>query len=259
MSENWTVEVNQLLWMDVGTQGAEAVPMAKEEVVSVPEVKKEVVAEPPKEEAEPAKVEEKVPEEKAEEAAEIKEEEVVTVKEEKQIEKEEKQDEEKKKEEVKEDIKDKSADYIESVIENLLEDTTRLKIDARVIEKERDTYKERWESAMQELNWLKYDSTRIAVRDEFRPLLKTMEEYMQDPKDNNSEIKMISMLYEQIASITWGDYRAEINDFYKRKAQNISKLSSNDSQWVTKVPSVLWQKQYRPTGVVRRWGWEKRF
>jgi hypothetical protein len=257
------VEVNQLLGMQQGEQAPTQIP--EQTPVETPEqAPAEKVEAVPTTKEEPAEKQEEVVEEKVEEKDEKEEEEIpqeevkVSEEEVKEVEVEEKKEEEKQKEEVKEDIKDKSEEYIESVIENLLEDTTKLRIDSRVIEKERDVFKEKREEASKELNSLKYDSKRIAVRDEYRPLLKVMEEHAQDPKDNNSEMRVLTMLYEQIAWITWADYRAEINDFYQRKAQNISKLSWTNT-WVSSVPSVVGKKWPKATWVVRQSGTRKRF
>lgn len=214
-------------------------PVVPEEAPQQP-----AVSEQPK--AEEAPKETKVEEEKKDETPIKKEEEV-------ELEKDLKEKEAEKKEEIKEDIKWKDEDYINNIVGSLLEDNTKLEFEQQKSLKQVDFYKEKYEEIRKELNDLKYDERKMTVREDFKPLLKLLEQNLSTPDDKEIEYRLLTMLYDQISQRTKEDYRNNITGYYQSKAQAASKLSQEPSgAW---TPMIKGQQRYNPSGIVKQhWG-----
>jgi len=172
----------------------------------------------------------------------------VTKEEEKQITEELKEKTEQKKEDIKDDIKNKDEEYINTVLENLLEDNTKTEYRALKAEKESAFYKEKLEEMSKELNNIKYDERKMVVAEEHKPLLKLLAEKESNPDDKEIEYRLITRLYDIISWMTKIDYRPDIQNYYSKQRQIISQLSQG-SAWVT--PITPQPTSYRPQWVVR--------
>jgi len=157
------------------------------------------------------------------------------------------------KEEIKEEIKWKDQSYATAVLEDLLQENTKRSFEAQKAQKEKEYLIKKHEELMQKVNDMEYN--RLEVDNNYKPLFRAINSFNKD-QSKEAEKKLVSMLYDTIGSITWEDYRTQIQSYYNKSLETVNKMSqpiTSGSEFVQP------QQQYVPTWVVKTVWTKSRF
>ena len=134
-----------------------------------------------------------------------------------------KKEEEKK--EVLEDLEDKDESYVQQVVSKILDESIEKDFNLAKLQKESELYKTKYEEMEKELNQYKYDNSKVKVADDYKPLVRSLEQYRATPDDVNAKLKAVTDLYDMIAMLTGENTRQEIQKHYNKMAMAITNMS----------------------------------
>ena len=87
-------------------------------------------------------------------------------------------------------------------ITKILDESAEKDFNLQRVTKESELYKTKYEDAMQQLNEIKFDTSRVVVKDDFKPLLRSFEQHKAAPDDKNAKMKFLSDLYDMISVVS---------------------------------------------------------
>jgi len=136
---------------------------------------------------------------------------------------------EEEKKEILKDIEDKDENYVQQVVTKILDESVEKDFNLQKAIRESEIYKKNYEDAMERLRGYEFDGSRMIVRDEYKPLMRSLEQFKATPDDKNTKLKAVTDMYDMISMITWEDTRSEVQKHYNKMAQAVSNMSQQTS------------------------------
>lgn len=109
---------------------------------------------------------------------------------------------EEEKKEILKDIEDKDENYVQQVVTKILDESVEKDFNLQKAIRESEIYKKNYEDAMERLRGYEFDGSRMIVRDEYKPLMRSLEQFKATPDDKNTKLKAVTDMYDMISMIT---------------------------------------------------------